>query len=105
MFKTISVLPDPGMFPWMMLATLPLFCPPNWPRPLVARLPAWLGSALPESQEPQSSSHCIYTKQQIKADEKQVALGVHWVIMCGGVVFVCSHITKILMQIQYSLLF
>ncbi|XP_052764482.1 vitamin K-dependent gamma-carboxylase-like isoform X2 [Mya arenaria] len=62
-----------GMFPWMMLATMPLFCSPGWPRPLLSRFPAWLSPVLPAHMDLQTSNHCLYQKHDIKADEKMTS--------------------------------
>lgn len=60
-----------GMFPWMMLATMPLFCHTDWPRGLVPKFPQFLRFILPSDLPVQSSQHCIYNKKSIKPDEKQ----------------------------------
>ncbi|XP_029459136.1 vitamin K-dependent gamma-carboxylase-like [Rhinatrema bivittatum] len=49
-----------GMFPFTMLATSPLFCYPDWPRRLVARLPSALRKLLPPAEPPQPSKECVY---------------------------------------------
>lgn len=59
-----------GMFPWMMLATMPLFCHPSWPRKLFQNMPSYLKPVLPADRDLQSSPHCIYDKKSIKPDEK-----------------------------------
>ncbi|XP_060642951.2 vitamin K-dependent gamma-carboxylase [Anolis sagrei] len=51
-----------GMFSYTMLATSPLFCHPDWPRRLAARLPSALHVLLPLSRPPQPSPECVYTK-------------------------------------------
>lgn len=60
-----------GMFPWMMLATMPLFCYPDWPRGLLHKFPHVMKIVLPADLSLQSSTHCIYDKKSIKPDEKQ----------------------------------
>lgn len=60
------------MFPWMMLATMPLFCHPDWPRGLLHKFPHFLKVILPADLPVQSSQHCIYEKKSIKPDEKLV---------------------------------
>ncbi|XP_064421622.1 vitamin K-dependent gamma-carboxylase isoform X2 [Latimeria chalumnae] len=49
-----------GMFPYVMLATSPLFCYPDWPRRLLQKFPAFLRTALPPVEPPQPSEVCIY---------------------------------------------
>ncbi|XP_042328473.1 vitamin K-dependent gamma-carboxylase isoform X2 [Sceloporus undulatus] len=49
-----------GMFSYTMLATSPLFCYPDWPRRLIARVPTFLRGLLPLSEPPQPSSDCVY---------------------------------------------
>lgn len=61
-----------GMFPWMMLATMPLFCHPDWPRGLLHKFPHFLQIILPADLPVQSSQHCIYEKKSVKPDEKLV---------------------------------
>ncbi|XP_053388971.1 vitamin K-dependent gamma-carboxylase-like isoform X2 [Mercenaria mercenaria] len=60
-----------GMFPWMMLATMPLFCHPDWPRGLLHKFPHFMKIVLPADLSLQTSQHCIYDKKSIKPDEKQ----------------------------------
>ncbi|KAL4240239.1 hypothetical protein ACF0H5_001033 [Mactra antiquata] len=60
-----------GMFPWMMLATMPLFCYPDWPRGLLQKLPHVLQPILPAKIDLQTSPHCIYEKKSVKPDDKQ----------------------------------
>lgn len=62
-----------GMFPFMMLATLPLFCHADWPRALIQKLPRVLSPILPSDMDLQPSNHCIYDKKMIKSEEKQVS--------------------------------
>lgn len=47
-----------GMFSYTMMATLPLFCYPDWPR----RLIPWR-----TSQPLQSNNHCVYSKEAAKS--------------------------------------
>ncbi|KAK3089183.1 hypothetical protein FSP39_001567 [Pinctada imbricata] len=54
-----------GMFPYAMLATLPLFCIFSWPRSVLSYLSC---SKTDDLVKP--SSHCVYSKDQIKSDEK-----------------------------------
>lgn len=48
------------MFSYTMLATSPLFCYPDWPRRLIAKLPAFLQKFLPSTDPPQPSQECVY---------------------------------------------
>ncbi|XP_015278505.1 PREDICTED: vitamin K-dependent gamma-carboxylase [Gekko japonicus] len=49
-----------GMFSYTMLATSPLFCYPDWPRRLTAKLPVFLQKFLPSTDPPQPSQECVY---------------------------------------------
>ncbi|XP_069773792.1 vitamin K-dependent gamma-carboxylase [Narcine bancroftii] len=49
-----------GMFSYTMLATSPLFCYPNWPRPIIQKFPGFLKSLLPLTGPPQQSDSCAY---------------------------------------------
>ncbi|XP_038609868.1 vitamin K-dependent gamma-carboxylase [Tachyglossus aculeatus] len=49
-----------GMFPYVMLASSPLFCSPDWPRRLAARSPHWLRGLLPAAAPPERSASCVY---------------------------------------------
>lgn len=49
-----------GMFPYAMLATLPLFCAYNWPKKLFSCMPNFISKMLPSQEEPQASVHCVY---------------------------------------------
>ncbi|XP_062583429.1 vitamin K-dependent gamma-carboxylase-like [Saccostrea cucullata] len=60
-----------GMFPYAMLATLPLFCSADWPRKIVPRLPKCLQMFISTDSEIQPSSHCIYNKEDIKPEEDE----------------------------------
>ncbi|XP_048762582.2 vitamin K-dependent gamma-carboxylase-like [Ostrea edulis] len=58
-----------GMFPYAMLATLPLFCSADWPKKIIFNLPKCLQFLMPKESEIQPSSHCIYDKEDIKPEE------------------------------------
>ena len=49
-----------GMFPYAMLATLPLFCAYNWPKKVFSCMPSFVNKILPSQAEPQASDHCVY---------------------------------------------
>ncbi|PVD37474.1 hypothetical protein C0Q70_00064 [Pomacea canaliculata] len=58
-----------GMFPWMMLATQPLFCNADWPRAVFRRIPHALRLLTPDvDEDTQPSSHCLYPKTYIKPE-------------------------------------
>ena len=57
-----------GMFPYTMIATLPLFCSTDWPKKLFSSLPNIRG--LPTTEKPQISPHCIYP-ELANIDEKR----------------------------------
>ncbi|KAK7493351.1 hypothetical protein BaRGS_00015477 [Batillaria attramentaria] len=59
-----------GMFPWVMLATQPLFCYANWPRPIFRRIPRAMRLLTPDDDDTdtQPSSHCIYPKEYVKPE-------------------------------------
>ncbi|KAL5019128.1 hypothetical protein ScPMuIL_004850 [Solemya velum] len=91
-----------GMFPWVMLATLPLFCYPGWPRPLFRRLPKCLGPILPLDGESQTSLHCLYPKSQVKPEEvneKPMATAMGRVT--PQVKPSCYHVTSTLLTLIY----
>ncbi|NP_001116905.1 vitamin K-dependent gamma-carboxylase [Xenopus tropicalis] len=56
-----------GMFSYTMLATSPLFCYPDWPRRLIAKLPRFLHYVLPPTQPPQESTECVYPGRKGRA--------------------------------------
>ena len=60
-----------GMFPYAMLATLPLFCAYNWPKKLFACMPNFISKILPSQEEPQASVHCVYpdSVMALKSDQ------------------------------------
>ncbi|KAG8440963.1 hypothetical protein GDO86_006630 [Hymenochirus boettgeri] len=58
-----------GMFSYTMLATSPLFCYPDWPRRLIAKLPSCLQCVLPHVQPPQESTACVYPARKGKASQ------------------------------------
>lgn len=47
-----------GMFPWTMLATMPIFCYPDWPKKIINTLPSWFQSALPTSKQAKKNIVC-----------------------------------------------
>lgn len=54
------------MFPYTMLATIPIFFHNDWPRKFLNRFaPKWLYKEKPL----QYSSSCLYSKEEIKPDE------------------------------------
>ncbi|CAH1793361.1 unnamed protein product [Owenia fusiformis] len=57
-----------GMFPWTMIATMPLFCYTDWPRHLVKKLSK--GHIDVTADPLEQSQHCLYDKEQIKSEEK-----------------------------------
>ncbi|KAH3863235.1 hypothetical protein DPMN_026215 [Dreissena polymorpha] len=60
-----------GMFPFVCLSTLPLFCDPGWPRLVIDRLPAWMTTLFKQESSCTTNPHCLYHKEHIKPDEKQ----------------------------------
>jgi len=62
------------MFPWMMLATLPLFCYPDWPRVWLKKMPKIVSLILPAAIDVQPSTHCVYDKKMVKSEEKHVSV-------------------------------
>lgn len=59
-----------GMFPYVMLASSPLFCSPEWPRKLVSHCPKRLQELLPLKAAPQPSASCIYKRSRAKGAPK-----------------------------------
>lgn len=60
-----------GMFPYAMLATLPLFCAYNWPKKLFSYLPNFMAQILPSQDAPQISPHCVYPGSAEGKDEQE----------------------------------
>uniref|UniRef100_A0A8C6QAH6 Gamma-glutamyl carboxylase n=1 Tax=Nannospalax galili TaxID=1026970 RepID=A0A8C6QAH6_NANGA len=59
-----------GMFPYVMLASSPLFCSHEWPRKLVSRCPKSLQELLPLKASPRPSASCVYKRSQAKGGQK-----------------------------------
>lgn len=59
-----------GMFPYVMLASSPLFCSPEWPRKLVSHCPKRLQELLPLKAAPQPSASCMYKRNRAKGSQK-----------------------------------
>uniref|UniRef100_A0A8D1VM77 HTTM-like domain-containing protein n=1 Tax=Sus scrofa TaxID=9823 RepID=A0A8D1VM77_PIG len=59
-----------GMFPYVMLASSPLFCSPGWPRKLVAHCPKRLQDLLPLRIAPQPSASCMYKRSRARGGQK-----------------------------------
>ena len=60
-----------GMFPYAMLATLPLFCAYNWPKKVFSCMPSFVNKILPSQAEPQASDHCVYPETAKVSDADQ----------------------------------
>ena len=60
-----------GMFPYAMLATLPLFCAYDWPKRLFACTPNFIRKILPSQEEPKASVRCVYPESAkvLKSDQ------------------------------------
>lgn len=58
------------MFPYVMLASSPLFCSPEWPRKLVSHCPKRLQELLPLKAAPQPSASCMYKRNRAKGGQK-----------------------------------
>ena len=54
-----------GMFPYCMLATLPVFCYADWPRTLLAKFPVSIQKRLLPT-EIERNEHCIYPTDPVK---------------------------------------
>ncbi|XP_044518981.1 vitamin K-dependent gamma-carboxylase [Gracilinanus agilis] len=59
-----------GMFPFVMLASSPLFCSPDWPRRLVSCLPQRLRGLLPATADAQPSLSCVYKRSRAKGSHR-----------------------------------
>jgi len=59
-----------GMFPYTMLATMPLFCAYNWPKKMLSHLPNTLAKIIPSQDVAQTNPHCVYVSSD-ENDEKQ----------------------------------
>uniref|UniRef100_F7DQ43 Vitamin K-dependent gamma-carboxylase n=1 Tax=Equus caballus TaxID=9796 RepID=F7DQ43_HORSE len=59
-----------GMFSYVMLASSPLFCHPEWPRKLVSYCPRRLQELLPPKAAPQPSTSCMYKRSRAKGGQK-----------------------------------
>ena len=60
-----------GMFPYAMMATLPLFCAYDWPKKVFSYMPGFISKILPSQAEPQSSAHCVYPESTKAPDSVQ----------------------------------
>ena len=61
-----------GMFPYAMMATLPLFCAYNWPKKVLSGLPNFMARILPSLDDPQTSTHCVYPVSTVSEDKQQL---------------------------------
>nr|KAF6446853.1 gamma-glutamyl carboxylase [Rousettus aegyptiacus] len=59
-----------GMFAYVMLASSPLFCCPEWPRKLVSHCPKRLQELLPLKTTLQPSASCMYKRSRAKGGQK-----------------------------------
>ena len=61
-----------GMFPYAMMATMPLFCAYNWPKKVLSCLPNFMARILPSLDDPQTSTHCVYPVSTVSEDKQQL---------------------------------
>ena len=61
-----------GMFPYAMMATLPLFCAYNWPKKVLSCLPNFMARILPSLDDSQTSTHCVYPVSTVSEDKQQL---------------------------------
>ncbi|XP_043836572.1 vitamin K-dependent gamma-carboxylase [Dromiciops gliroides] len=59
-----------GMFPFVMLASSPLFCSPDWPRRVASCCPQWLRGLLPSTADAQPSLSCVYKRGRAKGSPR-----------------------------------
>lgn len=59
-----------GMFSYVMLASSPLFCSPEWPRKLVSYWPQTLQELGPLQAAPQPSASCVYKRRRARGSQK-----------------------------------
>ncbi|XP_046350529.1 vitamin K-dependent gamma-carboxylase-like [Haliotis rufescens] len=59
-----------GMFSWMMLATQQVFCYADWPRRMFRKVPPSLRVVSPDDEDIQTSSHCLYNKEDVKPERE-----------------------------------
>ena len=52
-----------GMFPWTMLATMPIFCYPDWPKKVINRFPGSLQKVLPTGKPSKANVVCSNAKK------------------------------------------
>ncbi|XP_072038823.1 vitamin K-dependent gamma-carboxylase-like [Amphiura filiformis] len=66
-----------GMFPYAMLATMPIFCYVDWPRKLIAKMPTFIkGRFVTEYDALEQSEHCIYPEDKQTVEKTKETQGV-----------------------------
>lgn len=59
-----------GMFPYAMLASNTMFFWCTWPKTFIKKFPKIMQKYLPSTEDPQTSDHCLYEKEQVKTEGK-----------------------------------
>ena len=59
-----------GMFPYTMLATMPIFSSCDWPKQLYAQLFQMIGKKSPPVQQSQPNASCIYSRDNAVSKRK-----------------------------------
>lgn len=85
-----------GMFPYAMIATIPLFYAVDWPKKLISRIPFCMQYVFPSTTEAQHSDHCVYTESVEKVGKPKKAVTekhskprvLHKVLVCVALVYI-----------------
>ena len=85
-----------GMFPWTMLATMPIFCHPDWPKKLIHRLPMALQGLLPTTKTSKANVICSNAEKQRVPKLQLFTIVIACLYVLGQLVLPYSHsITKV----------
>ena len=85
-----------GMFPWTMMATMPIFCHPDWPKKLIHRLPSTLQKVLPTAENSRSNVICSNVQQHRIPRTQLLTIAVASLYVVNQLVLPYSHsITKV----------
>ena len=94
-----------GMFPYVMIATTPIFCGVDWPKKLPRYLPVCVNRLLPSHEEPQTSEVCLYPKYMIKSEDVStwflihISLNIHITILATNISILANVINIISVSI------
>ena len=89
-----------GMFSYMCMAVIPIFCRPYWPKKIIRMLPSFLQRVLPSTEVSMDNKSCTLTKQPPSKKKKLKPRGWTWSNLIMNLI--CLHYVAIQLFLPYS---